>query len=294
MNDMLTPPAAPAAPAAPTPPPPSGTSPGGAGRVVSILAIVLGALILLGTVTGAVVGTVRDALRQSGTWTADASGVRSLDVEAAASLVTIEFGDVDEAVLEVTDARRGDWRLERDGDRLVLRSPDRMFGWGPDWTWGGWGDDGETAVLTLPESLRDSGLDADLALSAGELRADGEFGRLALELGGGAMHVTGSAETLHADVSAGQTQIDLEGVTEATFTVSAGRLFGDLTGDAPDAVAIDVSAGSLELELPDDEYDVRSDVSAGSFDNGLDVAASAPHEVTVEVSAGRVQLTEGD
>ncbi len=287
MNDTLTPPT----PAASAPPPPEPDRPrsGGAGGVVSILAIVLGAVILIGTLTTAAVGTVRDAMRVSGTWTADVRGISGIDVEADAALVTIEFGDVDEAVLEVTDARRGDWRLERDGDELVLRSPDRVFGWGP--RWGGWGRDGETAVLTLPEELRERHLDADLRLSAGELRADGDFGDLALELGGGAMDVSGSAETLAADVSAGQTEIDLEGVDEASLTVSAGRLLGRLTGAAPDETTIEVSAGSLELELPDAPYDVRSDVSAGSFDNRLETETAAPHLVTVEVSAGRVQLT---
>lgn len=290
MNDTLTPPPLPPQPAPPAPgPAPAAPRRSGSNRVVAILAAVLGGLILLGTLGSAAWGTVRDAMRVHGSWTADARGVTSLDVEAAASMVTIEFGDVDEAVLEVTDARRGDWRLERDDDALVVRSPDRFPGWGPDWGFGR--RDGETAVLTLPESLRDAGLDAELSLSAGELRADGAFGDLSIDLGGGAMDVSGSAETLDVEVSAGQTEIDLADVAEASFDVSAGRLLGELTGDAPDAIAITVSAGSLELGLPDEEYDVRSDVSAGSFDNGLDVSASASSTVTVEVAAGRVQLT---
>lgn len=285
MNDTLTPPPA-AAPAAPPPrPAPSG---GGAGRTVAIIAIVLGALVLLGTIGNAVVATARDAMRVSGTWTASARDVASLDVDADDASFSVEFGDVDEAELRVENAR-ADWRIERDGDRLVVRSPFRVFG-----GWGGWnrGREGDVVVLTLPESLRGAGLDADLSLSAGELRADADFGDLALDLSGGAMTVTGSAETLVTDVSAGQVEVDLEDVSEATVSVSAGRVVGDLTGTAPDTVGIDVSAGSVELGLPAGPYDVTSDVSAGDFANRLDVSPSSPRTVWVEIAAGRVQLTE--
>ncbi|MER7796405.1 hypothetical protein [Microbacterium sp. NPDC096154] len=289
MNDTLTPPPAAPAPGA-TPSAPDQTAAGGRrpGKAVAIIATVAGGLVLLGTVTHAAVGTVRDAMRVSGSWTADARGVTSLDVEAAGSRFALEFGDVDEAVLEVDNARDGDWRIERDGSELVVRKADQLFG---DW---GFGREGETVVLTLPERLRGAALDADLHLAAGELRADAVFGELTLDLGSGAMDVTGTARSLDAEVSAGQIELDLADVAAAELTASAGRIVGDLTGDAPDTVAIDVSAGSVELGMPRATYDVRSDVAAGSFDNRLDTSSSAPRQVTVDVSAGRVQLTPAD
>ena len=71
-----------------------------------------------------------------------------------------------------------------------------------------------------------------------------------------------------ADLSAGGADIDLDDVAEADFSVSAGAVDARLTGTAPRTVTVDVSAGALELTLPEAAYDVRSDVSAGEFENG--------------------------
>ncbi|WP_345752792.1 hypothetical protein [Microbacterium rhizophilus] len=287
MNVTVTPPPA---PPAPTPAP----SPrrGGPGKPVAIVLIVIGGLVLLGAVLGAIRTAVHASTRVSDTLTTDASGITSIDVEAAASRFRIEFGAVDQATLDVIDAR-SEWTLTRDGDELDVTTRDGLLdGWGL-WGWG-IGSDDEQVVLTLPEALRDRGLDADLSLSAGELQADGSFGALDLELGAGGMDVTGSAESLSVDVSAGTARFDLADVTEADVTVSAGRLVGELTGSAPDAVGIVVSAGSLELTLPAEPYDVRSDVSAGELDNRLETSSSSPHRITADVSAGRAVLDSAD
>jgi hypothetical protein len=74
--------------------------------------------------------------------------------------------------------------------------------------------------------------------------------------------------------------------------VSAGAVDARLTGSAPRAVTVDVSAGSLDLRLPDEAYDVRSDVSAGDFENGLRTDAESGNVVDVTVSAGTVTITE--
>ncbi len=79
-------------------------------------------------------------------------------------------------------------------------------------------------------------------------------------------------------------------MTEAGFSVSAGTIDARLTGTAPRTVTVDVSAGGLDLELPDGAYDVRSDVSAGEFDNGLQTQAGARNTVDVTVSAGTVTI----
>ena len=53
---------------------------------------------------------------------------------------------------------------------------------------------------------------------------------------------------------------------------------------------IDVSAGRLDLTLPDVSYAVGSDVSAGELRNDLDVDARSDRRVSVSVSAGFVAL----
>ena len=284
MSTTMTPPPPPssAVPDRPAdaPPPSSGS------RVVAILVIVFGGLVLLGAMFSAAVGTIASASISSSTRTIDAAGVERLDVDAAAGTLRVEFTDVTEAELEVTSSWGADaWRFDRQGDTLEVASPDR-FGW---FGWRGWfGDQRTDAVLRLPVALQ--GLDADVSLSAGEFVTDGEFGALDLSLAAGSFDVTGSAEALTADMSAGRGTLELEDVGTAALTVSAGSMDARLTGARPDSIDMDVSAGSLRLTVPDGEYDVTSEVSAGGFDNELGSTPGASSTITVQVSAGEAVL----
>lgn len=276
-----TTPLPPAAPATPTAPPPPETR--GASRVVAILAIALGCAIVLGTIGSAVFSTVAAASVRTETQTVEVSGVTDLDVAVDAASLRIEFEDVPEATLEVTSGLGvGAWTLERDGDRLAVATPPRF---GPRWLFGG----EVRAILTLPRELEE--LDAVLELAAGDLTVDGDFDDLGIEVGAGTLTVDGSARTVTTQLSAGGADIDLAGVDEADFAVSAGAVDARLTGSAPRAVTVEVSAGSLDLRMPDGTYDVRSDVSAGDFENGLPTELGARNVVDVTVSAGTVTIT---
>jgi hypothetical protein len=284
MSTTMTPP--PAAPerAAEAPQPPAGGS-----RVVAIVIIVLGAIVLLGAMTSAVIGTIASASVHTSTRSLDAAGVEDLGIDAAAGTLRVEFTDVQEAELEVTSSWGAEnWRFERDGDSLEVASPDRL-GW---FGWRGWfGDGGADAVLRLPSALE--GLDADVSLAAGEFVTDGEFGELDLSLAAGSFDVSGSARSLSADVSAGRGTLELDGVSEAELTVSAGSLDAVLTGERPDVIDADVSAGTLRMTVPEGDYDVTSDVSAGEFDNGIGSTPGASSTIRVQVSAGQAVLESG-
>jgi len=254
---------------------------------VAIVTAVIGGIALAGAGTTAAFGAVNTVVRTDQSDRADVTGVTELEADASAGDISIRFGDVDEAELTVTGSNR-DWSLERDGDTLRLQSPDRWWGWGGDWSWfGDWNRD-ETIDLVLPQEL--SGLDADLSLSAGRLDVDGEFGELDADVSAGALHLTGTARSLDVGLSAGRADIALSDVAEASFGVSAGDLVAELGGSAPTEVEVDVSAGSLELTLPDVEYAVTQEVSAGSLDNGLQTSSNARNTVFVELSAGSVEL----
>ena len=280
-----------------TPPPPSAASdrtsdsppPSGGSRVVAIIVIVLGGLVLLGAMTSAAVATFASASVSTSTRTLDAAGVDDLQIDASAGTLRVEFTDVSEAELEVTSSWGADsWRFDREGETLVVASTDR-FGW---FGWRGWfGDERTDAVLRLPSSLQ--GLDADVSLSAGEFVTEGEFGELRLTLAAGSFDVSGSAESLTAEMSAGRGTLDLEDVRTAGLSVSAGSLEASLSGTQPDAVDLDVSAGSLRLTVPDGDYDVTSEVSAGGFDNRIGSTPGASSTVTVQVSAGEAVLSAG-
>jgi len=280
----LTPP-----PVAPVEPSPQGESTRLGTRALSITIAVLGggALLLGGVFTA--FSTVRHAtspapVSQSLTGVA---GVDGVDVDVTAGDLRIEFGGAEEATL-VSSGVTG-WTLSHDGDRIVVASPDDPFSVGLDWLWQ---DRDRSATLTLPASL--AGVDLDIDLSAGRVLADGEFGEAAFEMSAGSVELEGSATSLDADVSAGHAIVELEGVREAGITLSAGHLQGTLSGEAPSSVTVDVSAGSVDLTLPDQPYAIREDSGAGELDtNNLEVTSGARNQVDVRVSAGKVDLRAG-
>ncbi|MGU3356761.1 hypothetical protein ACLBWJ_05890 [Microbacterium sp. M4A5_1d] len=293
MSTTLTPPPAtpPGAPDGPpsaggTPPTVPTSTPSSAARVVAGLTIAAGAGLLVFTAGTSVVSTVVSGGTATSTISAPTAGVSFLEMDAAAADVEVSFGDVDEATLTVTGSGGAEaWELARDGDRLVVDS-DR------DW-WSGWRLWGGTsrATLVLPDDL--AGLDAQLSVGAGALRADGEFGALALRADAGSIDTAGSATSLDARVSAGRVSVELDGVREATVDVSAGRVSGSLAGTAPTSVTIAAEAGGVDLALPRGDYAVSSTQEAGSFVNGLNEDPSSRNRVEVRVSAGSVVLREG-
>lgn len=304
---LTPPPAAPASdalPAATAAQEPRAQEPrasGGSGAKAGVIAIAaFGGIALLGTGGTAAFAAVHDVSARASsisgdTQTVSVDGVEGLDLDVAASDVTARFGDVDEATLEVTGNRGGNWMLDREGDDLVVRSPDSAFGWlDGRWFGGGWFDGEEVVVLTLPESLNDGSLDADFSLSAGSLDIQGMFNEVDIDMGAGALSMEGSATSIDAEISAGRADLDLFDVTEAEFSVSAGKLVAELAETAPRSISIDVSAGSLELTVPDEVYNVSQDVSAGSLDNRLDTSGSSRYQIDASVSAGSAILRAAD
>lgn len=264
-------------------------------RAIMIVTAIVGGIALLGSGATAAVAATGGLVASSteGTdslQTADVAGLQGLDLDVDAGAMRIEFGDVDEAELSVTNSRGPGWTLEREGDDLVVRSPEFRFGW---W-FGSWFGDDESAVLTLPESLRDAALDADLTLDAGSLDVAGDFGALDISVNAGALDIEGAASSLHIDMSAGRADAVLDGVDEADLSVAAGDLNVELTGRAPSQTTIDVSAGSLDLTVPDESYSIIQDVSAGSLDARVDQSGGARNTIEVSLSAGSATIRPGD
>lgn len=297
MTDQLTPPVPPVPPAPPTGPedgpgPVPENSPNPASqpasqsaRVVAILTASLGGVIALALIGTTVISTIASASVRTETQVVDATGIDELDVDVAAGSFRIDFADVDDATLDVTGGwAGGGWTLERDEDELIVSAPDWSFGGA--WLFGG----DVRATLTLPRELENAVLDAQFSVAAGDLEASGRFGELEVELGAGEVNVSGEAREVSADISAGRAELDLSGVQSADLTVSAGQLDGRFDGSQPQLVEVNVSAGSLDLALPEGDYDVTSNVSAGQLDNRLDTSASASNRVAVELSAGQVIL----
>ncbi|MFK0402794.1 hypothetical protein ACIQTT_10735 [Microbacterium sp. NPDC090225] len=298
----LTPPPAsvPAQPTASVTPPSAPSGPTGSGArsggvtAIAIITAVVGGIALVGTAgTAAIAATSNISVASNAGGDTvqgiDVDGIESLTVDADASSLRVEFGDVDQAELAISNRRGPDWTIERDGDELVVRSPDNRW----DWWFGDWGGRGEVAVLTLPESLRADAIDADLTLDAGGLDVVGDFGALDIDVSAGALDVEGSATALAVDMSAGRADIVLADVDDASLSVSAGDLTVELTGTAPTRTTVEVSAGSVDLTVPDVAYDITQSVDAGSLDARVEQSASARRSIEVSLSAGGVTIRPG-
>ena len=269
------------APQPPDPPPSSVT-----GRRISIGVAVTGAAALLAAGVAAGLSVATGTTPSDEAYSQRVDGLAGLDIDVSSANVNVVYGAVAEAELQVSDAR-ADWLLDLDGDTLVVRRDSSIVD--IDW-FGGWLTPNEAAVLTLPMALRESAVDADVKVSSGSFDADGVFGTVGLDVSGGSLHLGGTVNDLDVEVTSGRAELMLDAVSEARVSVSGGGFDGELTGDAPRDVTAEVRSGSLDLPLPRTAYDVRYDVTAGSFDNQLDVSTSAPHRVTVDVSAGSAAI----
>ncbi len=279
-----------------TPPPvlPPSTNPTGSAprqprstsRAIAIIAMVLGGVLIAGTILSGVFTAIRAASSGTETFTTPVSGIDSLDVDVTEGSLEITYGDVTEAELTVTGIT-DDWALETEGSVLRVTSDEEPFGF----NFGSWFDSDDEATLVLPSALADTELDADLTVSAGLLSARGTFGELDLHLSAGRLEVAGSAVSVDTRVSAGSTSLDLSDVSTGTFTVSAGNIGGSISGAAPDELRFDVNAGRIDLDLPDETYAISSDVSAGGFSHDLTTSPDSAHTIRVDVSAGDVRLS---
>lgn len=260
---------------------------------IMIITAVVGGFALLGaggTAAFAATGDLSNASRPDSVQSVDVNGIDSIDLDVNASTTRIEFGDVDEAELAITSQRGPAWTFEREGDELVVRSPESRWGW---W-FGGWFGDEEIAVLTLPEELRDAKIDGDFTVNSGSLDVAGTYGDLEIDVNAGSIDVEGEATSIDVDMSAGRADIVLDSVDRAGLGVSAGSLEVELTGTPPTQTTIDVSAGSLDLTVPDVGYAITQDVSAGSLDATIDQTDSDRRVIDVTLSAGSVNIRPGN
>jgi len=283
-NDTLAPPEPPT-PQQPSPQQ-SSTVRSGTRALAITIGVLGGGILLLGgaaAAIGAVGSTIFSASGGSGSASVPVNGVDSLRVDVGDGDVDVAFGSGSEARLDY-ESNIGEWRFERDGDTLVVSSPQQWFGF---FDWAG----EQRATLVLPESLE--GIDADLDVSAGSLMVDGTFGEVAYDLSAGNIELEGSATALDAEMSAGRSTVELADVETATFNVSAGNVYGELTGEAPQAIGIDLAAGSIELQVPDVPYRTVIDRAAGSVDTNLQESRDSRRTIDVDVSAGNVTLAAG-
>lgn len=219
--------------------------------------------------------------------TAAVDGITAIEVDAEAASFTVKFADVEEAELDVqyaaVGARGGDWVLRSDEEELVV---ERTGG-----SWIGVGRGGDRVTLTLPNSLSESGrLTGDLSLSGGELRAEGVFSQLDVDVDAGFLKFDGDAGLLDLSLSAGRADMRVGDARSASIDTDAGQANVQLTGRTPSRVEISAEVGKVNMKLPEAEYRVEARTELGAFDNQLTVDDASPYLVRVDAELADVSL----
>ncbi|WP_314454537.1 hypothetical protein [uncultured Microbacterium sp.] len=271
------------APAAPEPP-----RRRGAAFAVSVVTIVVGAVVAVGTLAG----TGVSAVAGMADWRGDTSSydvssdssalaLTDLQIDLAGGDLTVEYGDVESAQLDADSRGRQGWTFDQEGDSLRVASPSGSF---VD------AGRGARATLTLPWDLEGSGITADIRVTGGALELTGGFGDVTVEVAGGVATLDGAARDIGVTVTGGSATAALMDAEAAAFEVAGGELTATLSGLTPTSTDVEVTAGSADITLPDDEYDVRVDDGLGSVDNGLRTSSSASATVDVTATMGSVTL----
>jgi hypothetical protein len=271
------------APAAPEPP-----RRRGAAFAVSVVTIVVGAFVAVGTLAG----TGVSAVASMADWRGDTSSydvssdssalaLTDLQIDLAGGELTVEYGDVESAQLDADSRGRQGWTFDQEGDSLRVASPSGSF---VD------AGRGARATLTLPWDLEGSGITADIRVTGGALELTGGFGDATVEVAGGVATLDGAARDIDVTVTGGSATAAIMDAEAAAFEVAGGELTATLSGVTPTRTDVEVTAGSADITLPDDEYRVRVDDGVGSVDNGLRTSSSATATVDVTATMGSVRL----
>lgn len=263
---------------------------------VAITAGVVGGALLLGAMGAAAIAGIyainRDTGGEAQYLTSGAEGITALSVDAVASRFTMTCeGALDrpDTFEFSTESGERQWQLhERRGHLYVEPVEPWMsvnFGAGTERL--------QDVTLGLPASACDGSvpLNTDVELGAGKLLVDGSYSDFQANIEAGDFDFKGDAARFELDIAAGSADFVANNVVEGTVTVTAGKVKGEFAGSAPTLLKTEVSAGRATLTLPDETYSVRSEVSAGGFDNGLRTEQGmTKREVRVNVSAGQLSL----
>lgn len=213
----------------------------------------------------------------------------TVEISSSATDVTVEYGDVDDAVLEFEqgDSMRA-IRFDHEVRSGVLEITIRDRGWFPwDWSFGG---DASELTVTLPEALKPTPVELSVESVAGNISLDGEFADVDIATTAGDLDLTGGATALTLETTAGNIEVvdfDLGGELRSEST--AGNSVFDL-GSVPSSVRITSTAGNIEFVVPTGSYRVETDVTAGTVTSALSSDVDASRVFRFETTAGNIEL----
>lgn len=210
----------------------------------------------------------------------------TLSVTAEVADVRIEFGGVDETVVEFE--QRGanrDLSFEAEASGGTLAVAVAEHGAAP-WFFGDFSESPRLTV-TLPAALDEDALAVDLETDAGDIVLDGDFGEVSLISTVGDVRLDGSAERLDVETTVGEVTLDGYGITgTAALRTTSGDVDASLES-VPAGVDISTNVGDVDLELPTGDYRIDTSTNVG------DVTINAPSDPDAETIV-HVDTTVGD
>ena len=196
---------------------------------------------------------------------------------------------------------------EKDGKLIIETSSKRWY------EFNYWFENAPRMEITVPQNVELS--EIHLTLNAGTVQlGDGDWGKLFdVELNAGTISVGNvSVEEMYVELNAGAFDAKTIASDNVTCNISAGafnakeivsRQFEcDVSAGAANVkkldaykIKVDVSAGSVNLGLvgAKSDYNVRVDKSAGSCNVTSQTNASASRTLSIDVSAGSVDVSFG-
>jgi len=288
---------APTGPAGKLPPLRSAPS-AGPSRWIAVLVAIVGVVAMAATLVPAIWSSSARSVGGTISSHASVAGIQDVSIVANGEDVTIGFGPVDEATLDV-EARGvvpGTWELEARGSTLHVGLIDSLAGspWGIG-TDVGQGD--RSVRLTLPFALQGAvGLDATSTAFA-SMRIGGDFGRVRLTAGDGELSFSGAATSVEAmAMSGGSLEIDAKVKEELVVTSATSD---DVPWDWSDGGSVDFtgSAKKAQIDVGSGRASVRASIaetiaaSATSGSLSIELAGAPPKVTTIALESGFATLS---
>ena len=168
-------------------------------------------------------------------------------------------------------------------------------------------EDGRLEKLEIDSSAGDVNtavsaeyLEMDCSAGDAVIRTEDPVKTMDLDFSAGDISLeAGEIEKLEIDSSAGGVEFSAAGIGSMDIDVSAGSVKGELTSF--DSGEIDISAGSLELKLPSDaNFTMKADISAGSLNSDIPfqkqgktyIFGEGKAKLDIDISAGNVNILE--
>ena len=245
---------------------------------------------------------------QEDTFNATAT-VERLNIKVNWGKVVVTRGETDKVSVKYEFDDRYAPKFEENNGKLTIETPQKRW-----YEFGFWFENAPRMEITVPQDVALS--DIHLTLNAGTLQfGKGDWGkRIDVELNAGALSMDDVVtEQLYVVVNAGAFSVtkaqcelfscnvsagafDAKELSCTTFDceISAGSMNVKKL-DSSQLIKLEVSAGSANLGLvgAKTDYNVSVSKSAGSCNVSSQTSASAPRAITVDISAGSVNVSFG-